>query len=49
VRAVNVLGHVSGHNAYNNYGVRPVVTLKSSVLILPGGTGAVGNPYVIKW
>jgi hypothetical protein len=47
VRHVDVNGHASSTNASSSIGVRPVVNLKSTILI-SGGTGTVSDPYIIK-
>ncbi len=47
VRHVNVRGHATTPYADESYGVRPVVNLKSSILIT-GGTGTATNPYIIS-
>jgi type IV pilus assembly protein PilA len=47
VRFVSVSGYASATDAYNSLGVRPVVNLKSTILI-SGGTGTVSDPYIIK-
>jgi prepilin-type N-terminal cleavage/methylation domain-containing protein len=48
VRDVNIVGSADSNSAYNSYGVRPVVLLKSTILI-SGGSGTQADPYVIKW
>jgi prepilin-type N-terminal cleavage/methylation domain-containing protein len=48
-RHSNISGGYNTTNASSSTGVKPVVTLKSSVLILPGDSGAATDPYVIKW
>jgi hypothetical protein len=48
VRYVGAVGYTSGNLAYNTFGVRPVVNLKSTILI-SGGTGSNIDPYVIKF
>jgi len=37
----------NGYTAYNEYGGRPVVNLRSGVEII-SGDGTIGNPYIIK-
>lgn len=47
VRIVRVSGYAYNSNASSSNGVRPVVNLKSTILI-SGGTGTVSDPYIIK-
>jgi hypothetical protein len=48
VRYVNANGYANSNHAYGSSGVRPVVLLKSTILI-SGGSGTQASPYVIKW
>jgi prepilin-type N-terminal cleavage/methylation domain-containing protein len=48
IRYVHANGGATHTTAYFLSNVRPVVTLKSNVLIT-GGSGTQANPYVIKW
>ena len=45
--AVYAVGQVVNHNAFNKYGVRPVVYLSPSVGI-ESGDGSSGNPFTLK-
>ncbi len=47
VRTVHANGYASNNDAMDSRGVRPVVNLKSSIMIT-GGTGSVSEPYIIK-
>ncbi len=48
VRCIENNGRATNRDANNNYGIRPVVILKPSVLI-SGGSGTKSEPYVINW
>lgn len=47
VRYFSIRGTASSNDANGEYGVRPVVVLKSTTLI-SGGTGTAANPYNIQ-